>query len=115
MPMPLAPRSPRPRMRPPSVTQMNRTSLTGQLRSTSLNVPLAGDRQIHPVRTAKDVVELQAGFGDCRVVHYLEESRRVRHQGVIEERLVRIEQIHQVDEPVEIGGLVFELEHDTRQ
>ena len=38
--MPLAPRSPRPRMRPPLVTQMNRTSFTGQLRSTSLTCPL---------------------------------------------------------------------------
>src|SRR6266436_3521624 len=40
MPMPLAPRSPRPRMRPALVTQMKRTSLTGQFRSTSLTYPL---------------------------------------------------------------------------
>src|ERR1700720_3184443 len=35
MPMPLAPMSPRPRMRPPVETQMKRTSRVGQLRSTS--------------------------------------------------------------------------------
>ena len=79
------------------------------------DVPLAGDRQIHPVRAAEDVVELQAGLADRRVVHDLEEAGRVRHQGAIEQRLVRVEQIHQVDEPVEVGGLFLELQQDTAQ
>ena len=80
-----------------------------------LDMPLAADRQIHPVRAAEDVVELQAGLADRRVIHDLEEAGRVRHQGAIEERLVRLEQIHQVNKPLEVGGLVLELQQDTSE
>jgi hypothetical protein len=78
-------------------------------------VPLAGDRQIHSPRAAEDLVELQAGFCNRRVVHDLEEAGWVRHQGAIEQRLVRVEQIHQVDEPVEIGSLFFQLQQNAAQ
>jgi len=61
------------------------------------------------------VVELQAGLADGRVVHDLEEAGRVRHQSAIEQGLVRIEQVHQVDEPVEVGGLVLQLQQDAAQ
>jgi len=40
IPMPLAPTSPRPRMRPPVETQMKRRSLVGQLRRISAVCPL---------------------------------------------------------------------------
>src|ERR1022692_493850 len=39
MPAPFAPRSPRPRIRPPSVTQMNRTSFSGQFFKISFTLP----------------------------------------------------------------------------
>ena len=91
--MPLAPRSPRPRMRPPSVTQMTRTSLTGQLRSTSLTCPLRRDRQVHAARPAVDVAEFQAGLGDGRVVHDGQEAGRVRHERAVEEGLVVVQQV----------------------
>src|SRR5215469_9733958 len=39
IPIPFAPRSPRPRIRPASVTQMNRTSFWGQFFSTSFTLP----------------------------------------------------------------------------
>jgi hypothetical protein len=76
-------------------------------------MPLAGDRQIHPARAPEDVVEFQAGLGDRWVVHNLEEAGGIGHQGAIEERLVRIEQIYQVDEPVEVCGLALELQQDA--
>jgi len=79
------------------------------------DVPLTSDRQIHPVRAAQDVVELQAGFADRRVVHDIEEAGRVRHQGAIEQHLVRVEQIHQVDEPFEVCGFFLELQQDPGQ
>jgi len=78
-------------------------------------VPLPADRQIHPKRTAEDVVELQRGFADCRVIHDLEEMGWVRHQGAVEERLVRLQQIHQVDEPFEVIGFALELQQDTTE
>jgi len=59
-----------------------------------LDMPLAGDRQIHPSRSAEDVIELQAGLRDRRIVDNLEEAGWVRHQGAVEECLVRIEQTH---------------------
>ena len=101
-------------MRPAFVTQMNRTSLTGQLRSTSLTCSLRVIDRYIP-RLAEDVVEFQAGLGDRRVVQDLEEAGGVRHQGAIEKRLVRVEQTHQVDEPFEVGGLALELQQDTAQ
>jgi hypothetical protein len=78
-----------------------------------LDVPLAADRQVHSARPPKDVVELQAGLRNRRVVHDFEEACRVGHQGAIEERLVRVEQIYQVDKAVEVGGLALELQQDT--
>ena len=78
-----------------------------------LDVALAADRQIHSARAPEDVVELQAGLSNRRVVHDFEEACRVRHQGTIEERFVRVEQIYEVDEPVEIGGLALELQQDA--
>src|SRR6201987_770159 len=90
MPMPLAPKSPRPRIRPELVTQITRTSLTGQLRSTSLTCPF-------------------------RLIDNVEEAGRVRHQGMIKKRLVRLELIHQVNKPVEIGGLFLELQQHTTE
>jgi len=67
------------------------------------------------VRAAEDVVELQRGFADCRVIHDLEETGWVRHQGAVEERLVRLQQIHQVDEPFEVIGFALELQQDTTE
>ena len=80
-----------------------------------LDVPLPIDRQIHAEWAAHDVVELQAGLADRRVVHDFEEAGRVRHQRAVEQRLVRSEKVHQVDEPVDVGVLVLELEHDALQ
>jgi len=62
---------------------------------------------------AENAVEFQAGLGDFRVVHDLEEASRIRYQGAVEKRLVRLEQVHQVNEPFEVAGLFLELQHDA--
>ena len=49
------------------------------------------------------------------VTHNIEEAGRVRHQGAIEQRLVRVEQIHQVDESVKVTGLFLQLQQNTAQ
>jgi hypothetical protein len=70
------------------------------------DVPGAADRQIHAVRTAQNFVEFQRGFANLRVIHDLEKASRVRHQGTIEKRLIRLEQIHQVNETFEVVGFL---------
>ena len=102
-------------MRSPLVTQMKRTSFSGQLRRTSFTRPLSVDGHVHAARAAEDVVELQAGLADGRVVDDRQEARRVRHQGAVEQRLVLVEQPDQVDVAIEIGGLVSELLKDAPQ
>jgi len=53
------------------------------------------------------VAELQAGLGDGRVVYDLKEAGWVRRQGAVEKRLVQIQKIYQVNEPVQVGGLAL--------
>ena len=78
--MPPTPRSPRPRMRSPSVTTMNRTSVCGQLPRISLQAAPRRDRQIQAARRAKDVIELLARLADRRRVDDRHEGRRIGHQ-----------------------------------
>ena len=56
------------------------------------------------------MAELQTCLADGRVVHNREKSRRVRHDGSIEERFIVVEQIDQVDVAFQIGGLLRELQ-----
>src|SRR5712691_6353976 len=95
MPMPLAPRSPRPRMRSPVVTTMKRTSRSGQLRRIS--------------RTPDDVPELLASLADRRRVHEGKEPRRVGHEQAVEERLVGVLQRREVDVALQVRGLRVQL------
>ncbi len=80
-----------------------------------LDMPLARDRQVHAARPAVDVAEFQAGLGDGRVVHDGQETRRVRHQRAVEERLVVVHQADQVDVALQVGGLVPELLQDPAE
>jgi hypothetical protein len=79
------------------------------------DVPFATDRQVHPARAPQNLVEPQRSLADRRVIHDLQEASRVRHQGAVEERLIRFEQIHQVNEPFEVVGFAFELLQDTAE
>ncbi len=72
-------------------------------------------RQIHATRLAVDMAELQACFADGRVVHNREKARRVRHDGSVEERLVVVEQIHEVDIAFQIRVLLRELQIHSLQ
>ena len=93
--MPPAPRSPRPRMRSPSVTTIKRTSVSGQLESSSLQPAARADRQIHAARRAEDMTEFLARLADRRSIDDRHVSRRVGHQDRVEERLVARLQIRQ--------------------
>jgi hypothetical protein len=57
------------------------------------------------------MAELQTGFADGRVVHNREKARRVRHDGSVEERLVVVEQVHEIDITIEVCVLLAELHH----
>src|SRR3979409_2355121 len=92
--MPPAPRSPRPRIRSPSVTTMKRTSFSGQLESSSFRRPRA-DRQIHAARLTKDVSELLACLPDGRRVDEGHVGGGVRHEDRVIERLVARLQIRE--------------------
>ena len=68
------------------------------------------DREVHAARAAEEVAELEAGLADRRIVDDGQETGRVRHDGAVEERLVVVEQVHQVDVAVDVGVLVPELQ-----
>ena len=94
---------------------MNRTSFCGQFFENLLHLAAARDREIHATRLAVDVAELQACLADGRVVHNREKSRRVRHDGSVEEGLVMVEQIDEVDVAIEVRVLLAELHHHASQ
>ena len=102
-------------MRSPLVTQMKRTSLLGPVAQDLLHASLVVDGDVHAARAPEDVVELQAGLADGRVIDDRQEAGRIRHQGAVEQRLVLVEQPDQVDVAIEIGGLVSELLKDAPQ
>ena len=102
-------------MRSPLVTQMKRTSLLGPVAQDLLHASLVVDGDVHAARAPEDVVELQAGLADGRVVDDRQEAGGIRHQGAVEQRLVLVEQPDQVDVAIEIGGLVSELLKDAPQ
>jgi hypothetical protein len=67
------------------------------------------ERYVQAARAAEDVPELQAGLADRRVVDDRQETRRVGHQHLVEERLGGVEQLDQVDVAFQVGGLLAEL------
>ena len=71
-----------------------------------LHLAAARDRQVHAARLPVDMPELQAGLADGRVVDDRQKSRRVRHDGPVEQRFVVVEQIDQVDVAIEVRGLL---------
>src|SRR5262249_11970308 len=93
--MPPAPRSPRPRMRSPSVTTMKRTSFSGQLESRASSRPRAVTGKIHAARLAKDVREPLTRVADRWRIDERHVRGRVRHQDRVIECLVALLQIRQ--------------------
>ncbi len=89
--------------------------LLGPVAQDLLHASLVVDGDVHAARAPEDVVELQAGLADGRVIDDRQEAGRIRHQGAVEQRLVLVEQPDQVDVAIEIGGLVSELLKDAPQ
>ena len=91
IPIPWAPRSPRPRMRSPSVTTTTATRASGQLRRTPNPAAIArGD--VEPSRPAEDQAELTAGLTHGGGVEDRQHFGEIVDDGSIEELLVAIEQ-----------------------
>ena len=55
--------------------------------------------------------ELQAGLADRRGIHDRQETRRVGHQHLVEQRLVGVKQADKVDVAVQVGGFGRQLLH----
>ena len=66
-------------------------------------------RDVQAARPAEDVPELQACLADRRIVDDWQEPGRVGHQQLVEERFIGVEQLDQVDVPLEVGGFLAEL------
>ena len=109
--MPFAPMSPSPRMRPPVETQMKRTSRSGQLRSTSAMRPFMWRVMYIPRGAPVDVAEGQARLRDRRVVEDRHEAHRIGHHRAVEQRLVPVQQADQIDVPLKVGRLGFQVPH----
>ena len=80
-----------------------------------LHLAAACDREIHAARLPVNVAELQARFADGRVVHDRQKARRVRHDGLVEEGFVVIEQIDEIDIAFEVRRLLTQLHHHALQ
>ena len=89
--------------------------LLGPVAQYLLHLALLGDREIHAQGAPQNVVEIQAGVADCGVVDDLQEPCRIRHQRAVEQRFIAVEQAHQVDEAVEIGGFLGQLLHHAAE
>ena len=73
------------------------------------------DGEVEAAGPAEDVAELLAGLADGGGVDQRHEVGGVRHQRLVVERLVVVLQRGQVDVPVEVGGLMTELEEDAAE
>jgi hypothetical protein len=98
-------------MRPPSVTQMKRTSFCGQF----FDFAATRNRKVHAPRLAVDMTEFEAGFCDRWIIDDGEEARRIGHDRAVEECLVVVEQIDQVDVAFKVSILLTELLHHPAQ
>ena len=92
IPMPLEPRSPRPRMRSPSVTTIIATSRCGQLRRSSLHLAAVVGGDEDAARPLEDVAELLAREAHRRRVDDRHHLVRVLGDDAKEERLVAVVQ-----------------------
>ena len=69
---------------------------------------------VHAPRPAKDVPEFQAGLSHRRVVDDRQKPRRVRHQHLVEKRLIGVQQRDQVDVTLQVRRLLAELPQDAQ-
>ena len=102
-------------MRPPSVTQMNRMVLPRPILQDLLYLAAACDREIHATRLTVDVAEFETGLADCRIVHDRQESRRIRHNGAVEQGFVVVEQIDEIDVTIKVGVFMPQLGQHASQ
>src|SRR5262249_27678378 len=77
-----------------------------------LHPPLVLEREIESSRPPEDMSEFQARLRHRRVIEYRQESRRIGHHDLVEERLIGFEQPDQIDGPLQIRRLGAQLLHD---
>ena len=109
MPIPFAPRSPRPRIRSPSVTTMMRTSLFGQLVRISRNAALVLEGEIQSPRAAENMPELHAPLAHRRGVDDGHHLLDVVHDHPVEEGLLAVLERDQVDELLDVARLAVDV------
>src|ERR1700730_2041558 len=61
------------------------------------------------------MAELQTCLADGRGVHNWEKACRVRHDGWVKERLLVVEQIHEIDITIEVCVFLAKLHHHASQ
>jgi hypothetical protein len=74
-----------------------------------LELLLAVEREVQTTRTSQDMAEVFASFADCRRIHQRNETRRIRHQYPVKQRLVGFEQRRQKDISLEVARLQIDL------
>ena len=109
--MPDAPRSPRPRMRSPSVTTMTFTSRVGQLCRIFSMWPRSLREIYNAARPAENVAEFLARLADGGRVNDRHHLFQMVHDHAVKQRLVPVLQADDLDVAFEVAGLAAEIVH----